>query len=323
MSTSRRDFLVRTASLGSLMPLGAASALAACAWSTGNPTAPAQDGAGPKAPPPPPFRISLAQWSLHRALQSGAMSNLDFPVVAAKDYDLHCVEYVNSFFKDKARDAKYLAELNLRCKDHGVTNHLIMCDGEGALGASKKEERLQAVENHKRWVDAAKTLGCATIRVNAGGDGTREEHQSQAAEGLVLLANYADPLGINVIVENHGGNTSDGAWLAGVMKQAAHPRVGTLPDFGNFHLGEGKTYDRYQGVQELMPFAKAVSAKSHDFDAQGNETATDYERMLGIVLAAGFHGWIGIEYEGERLSEKEGILATRALLVRMREKFSK
>ncbi|HUR29359.1 MAG TPA: sugar phosphate isomerase/epimerase family protein [Planctomycetota bacterium] len=307
MRHTRRDFLLHTAQLGAVAAF--------------LPHAGAQ--APPKsAPVKPLFEISLAEWSLHQALQSGAIKNLDFPVLAAKEYDIRCVEYVNSFFKESARDEKYLAELNLRCRDNGVTNHLIMCDGEGALGASKKEERAQAVENHKRWVDAAKTLGCKTIRVNAAGDGTREEHQSQAAEGLVALAQYADPLDINVIVENHGGFTSDGAWLAGVMKKAAHPRVGTLPDFGNFDLGDGKKYDRYKGIEELMPFAKAVSAKSYDFDAKGDETTIDYEKMLKLVLAAGFHSWIGIEYEGSRLSEKEGILATKALLLRLREKLA-
>ncbi len=311
MSQTRRNFLLLTAQIGALTAI----LPRAFAQSPG-----AQAETAPKAKPL--FEISLAQWSLHRALQSGAMTNLDFPVVAAKDYDIRCVEYVNSFFKESARDMKYLAELKLRCKDNGVVNHLIMCDGEGALGAASKEERTTAVENHKRWVDAAKILGCVSIRVNASGDGTREEHQSQAADGLVQLATYSDPLGINVIVENHGGNSSDGAWLAGVMKKAAHPRVGTLPDFGNFNLGNGEVYDRYKGTRELMPFAKAVSAKSHDFDEHGNETTIDFERMLQIVLGAGFHSWIGIEYEGSRLSEKEGILATKALLLRLRAKLA-
>ncbi len=316
MSQTRRDFLFKTAQIGVV-----AAMLPAAQGQT--PAAPAAAGAKQvSAPKPPLFEISLAEWSLHQALQAGTIKNLDFPVLAAKEYDIHCVEYVNSFFKDSARDAKYLAELNLRCKDNGVTNHLIMCDGEGALGASKKEERAQAVENHKRWVDAAKTLGCKTIRVNASGDGTREEHQAQAADGLVQLATYADPLGINVIVENHGGVTSDGSWLAGVMKKAAHPRVGTLPDFGNFNLGDGKQYDRYKGTAELMPYAKAVSAKSFDFDEQGNETTIDYEKMLKIVLAANYHSWLGIEYEGSRLSEKDGILATKALLLRLRAKLA-
>ena len=316
MSHTRRDFLLHTVQLGAL------TAMLPPALGQ-EPTKPAPGGAKP-APAAKSllFEISLAEWSLHEALQAGTITNLDFPVLAAKDYDIRCVEYVNSFFKESAHDEKYLRELNQRCHDNGVTNHLIMCDGEGSLGASKKTERAQAVENHKRWVDAAKTLGCKTIRVNAHGDGTREEHQAQAADGLVQLAQYADPLGINVIVENHGGVTSDGSWLAGVMKKANHPRVGTLPDFGNFNMGDGKQYDRYQGVAEMMPYAKAVSAKTYDFDEQGNETTIDYEKMLKLVLAAGYHSWLGIEYEGSRLSEKEGILATKALLLRLRTKLA-
>jgi sugar phosphate isomerase/epimerase len=197
-----------------------------------------------------------------------------------------------------------------------------MCDGEGSLAAAKEAERATAVDNHKKWADAAKALGCRTIRVNAHGDGEREAQIGQAADGLVKLAQYADTLGLNVIVENHGGFTSDGSWLAAVMKKANHPRVGTLPDFGNFNLGDGKQYDRYKGVEELMPFAKAVSAKSFDFDAAGNETTIDYERMLKIVLAAGYHSWLGIEFEGERLSEKDGILRTKELLVRLQSKLA-
>jgi sugar phosphate isomerase/epimerase len=310
MSQTRRDFLLRTAQLGAMTAI--------------LPQALAQEPAKPAAGAAKPvlFELSLAEWSLHQALQAKTITNLDFPVLAAKDYGIRVVEYVNSFFKESAHDEKYLAELNLRCKDNGVTNHLIMCDGEGSLAASKKEERAQAVTNHKRWADAAKTLGCRTIRVNVYGDGSRDEQQSQAADGLVQLAEYAGPLGLNVIVENHGGITSDGSWMAGVMKKANNPRIGTLPDFGNFNMGEGKQYDRYQGVTEMMPYAKAVSAKSYDFDDKGNETTIDYEKMLKIVLAAGYHSWLGIEYEGSRLSEKEGILATKALLLRLREKLA-
>jgi sugar phosphate isomerase/epimerase len=204
--------------------------------------------------------------------------------------------------------------MNRRAKDHGVYQHLIMCDGEGQIGDPDAAKRTQAVENHYRWVEAAKTLGCAHIRVNAASAGSFEEQQRLAADGLRRLAEFADPHGINVIVENHGGLSSNGQWLAGVMKLAAHPRVGTLPDFGNFH-----DYDRYQGVADLMPFAKAVSAKSHDFDADGNETRTDYARMMRIVLDAGFHSWVGIEYEGDRLPEREGIAATKRLLERVRD----
>ena len=263
--------------------------------------------------PEPPFKISLAQWSLHRALQSGQLDHLDFAKVARREFDLDAIEYVNTFFKDKATDAAYLAEMNRRAKDHGVYQHLIMIDVEGDLGDPDPALRHKAVENHRRWVDAAAILGCATIRVNAESKGSFEEQQKLAADGLRALAEYGDSRSINVIVENHGGLSSNGAWLAGVMKLVDHPRCGTLPDFGNF-----TSYDRYQGVTEMMPYAKAVSAKSFDFDAQGEETTIDFRRMLGIVTAAGFHGWIGIEYEGQRLGEREGIAKTKALLTRIR-----
>jgi sugar phosphate isomerase/epimerase len=268
--------------------------------------------------PAPLFRISLAEWSFHKALQGKQMDNLDFARVAKQEFGIEAIEYVNVFFKDKSRDAKYLAELNRRASGEGVYQHLIMIDGEGDLGDPDAAKRAEAVANHVRWVEAAKTLGCATIRVNAGSKGTPEEQQKLVADGLRTLCEKADPVGINVIVENHGGLSSHGDWLAGVMRLVHHPRVGTLPDFGNFY-----EYDRYQGVAEMMPFAKAVSAKSHDFDAQGNETTKDYRRLLKIVLDAGFHGWIGIEYEGDRLPERDGVRATLRLLEKVRAEFEK
>jgi sugar phosphate isomerase/epimerase len=291
---NRREFLIS----------GAASAAGVLA---------AQLPAVARAAPAAPFKISLAQWSLHRALRAGELDNLGFAQVARKEFGIEAIEYVNAFFKDKAKDAAYLAEMNRRAKDHGVYQHLIMCDGEGNLGDPDAAKRTQAVENHYRWVEAARTLGCAHIRVNAASAGAFDEQQRLAADGLRRLCEFADPHGINVIVENHGGLSSNGQWLAGVMKLVAHPRVGTLPDFGNFY-----DYDRYQGVADLMPYAKAVSAKSHDFDEAGNETRTDYARMMRIVLDAGFHSWVGIEYEGDRLSEREGIAATQRLLERFR-----
>lgn len=260
-----------------------------------------------------PFKISLAQWSLHTALQTRQLDHLDFAKVARAEFDLGAIEYVNSFFKDKAGDAAYLAEMNRRAMDYGVYQHLIMCDGEGDLGDPDSARRTEAVENHYKWVDAAKVLGCATIRVNAASKGTPEEQQKLAADGLHRLTEYGAKQDINVIVENHGGLSSHGDWLAGVMKLVNHPRCGTLPDFGNFY-----EYDRYQGVAEMMPFAKAVSAKSHDFDEKGEETTKDYRRLLKIVMAANFHSWIGIEYEGSRLSEREGIAKTKALLETIR-----
>lgn len=264
------------------------------------------------------FEISLAEWSLHRALQARELDNLDFARVAREEFDIAAIEYVNSFFKDKATDAAYLAELNRRAADHGVYQHLIMCDGEGRLGDPDETARLGAVRNHHRWIDAARTLGCATIRVNAASEGTWDEQAKRAADGLRRLCEYGERLGINVIVENHGGLSSNAKWLAHVMRLVDHPRCGTLPDFGNFNIGNGETYDRYLGVAELMPFAKAVSAKTHDFDESGNEAEMDYRRLMKIVLDAGFHSWVGIEYEGARLPEREGIRLTKRLLERVR-----
>ena len=262
-----------------------------------------------------PFKISLAEWSFHRALFANEMTNLDFPV-KTRELGMDGVEYVNQFFKDKAKDEKYLAELKKITKNEGVKNILIMCDGEGMVGDPDKTKRLQTVENHKRWVDAAAYLGCHSIRVNAASQGSYKEQQKLAADGLYMLCEYGDTKKINVIVENHGGLSSNGNWLAGVMEMVDHKRVGTLPDFGNFTLNHetGETFDRYKGVELLMPYAKGVSAKSHDFDENGNETTMDFYRLMKIVKDSDYKGYIDVEYEGSRLSEEEGIIATKKLL---------
>jgi len=312
LDASRREFLKSTAAMG----------LATGAGLMAGPLALAADQAEP------PFRISLAEWSLHRSIRADKLTNLDFPKVAKQEFGIDAVEYVNQFFKTKARDEAYLADLNSRCEGEGVTSLLIMCDGEGRLGDPDKAKRKLAVVNHQKWVGAAKTLGCHSIRVNASSSGSFEEQQKLAAAGLADLGEYADQYGINVLVENHGGLSSHGAWLAGVMKQVGRANVGTLPDFGNFRVGskkndEGKQvddwYDRYQGVEELMPYAKAVSAKSHQFDDDGNETKTDYFRMMKIVLEAGYSGYVGIEWEGGKPDEYEGIRQTKRLLERVRD----
>jgi L-ribulose-5-phosphate 3-epimerase len=255
-----------------------------------------------------PFKISVAEWSFHKAIFGKKMDHLDF-AKTANDLGIGAVEYVNQFFKDKAKDEKYLAEMKKRCDDLGVESLLIMCDGEGRLGDPDEAKRTQAVENHYKWVEAAKFLGCHSIRVNAASAGEYDEQKKLAADGLARLSEFGGKHGLNVIVENHGGLSSNGKWLAEVMKTVDMENCGTLPDFGNFH-----GYDRYQGVEETMPFAKAVSAKSHDFDADGNETRTDYLRMMKIVLDAGYHGWVGIEYEGGKLDETAGVKATLKLL---------
>ncbi len=264
------------------------------------------------------FDISLAEWSLHRALFSGKMDHLDFAKAAKQEYGIEAVEYVNQFFKDKAKDQKYLADMKSRAADQGVKSLLIMIDDEGALGDADTSKRKQAVENHYKWVEAAGFLGCHSIRVNAKSSGSYDEQMERAAEGLRKLTEFGAEHKLNVIVENHGGLSSNGAWLAAVLKKVNHPRCGSLPDFGNFDLGDGKEYDRYRGVAELMPFAKGVSAKSHDFDEQGNETHTDFRRMIKIVMDAGYRGYLGAEYEGDKLSEPEGIRATKKLLEQVR-----
>ncbi len=265
------------------------------------------------------FKISLAQWSLHRTIFDGKLDNLDFAATARNNFGIDGIEYVNQFFKDKAKDESYLAEMKKRAEDNGVNSLLIMVDGEGSLGELEETKRKMAVENHYKWVDAAQYLGCHSIRVNAAGKGTMEEVAKAAAQSLSELSDYASQAGLNVCVENHGGYSSNGEWLAGVMKAVGKSNCGTLPDFGNFCIQRGEDncleeYDRYKGVTELMPFAKAVSAKTHEFGENGQEVHTDYSRMLKIVKDAGYTGYIGIEYEGSGMSEEEGIKATKALM---------
>jgi len=270
----------------------------------------------------PFFTISLAEWSLHKTLFGGQLTNMDFPAKAKNDFGINAVEYVNQFFKDKANDQTYLKELKQRTSDLGVRNVLIMIDGEGHLGDLDAAKRKQAVENHYKWVDAAKFLSCHSIRVNAHGEGSSEDVAKAAVDGLGRLSEYGAKNKIGVIVENHGGYSSNGQWITNVMKQVKNPYCGTLPDFGNFCMtaeyggGEGckEEYDRYKGTQEMMAFAKGVSAKTHDFDENGNETQIDYLRIMKIVKSAGYRGFVGIEYEGSRLSEEEGIRATKKLL---------
>src|SRR5262245_41143127 len=310
-TTSRRDFLATSAALAS------AAAMPQLALAQASKE---------------PFKISLAEWSLHKAINGGQLKNREFARAAKEDYGIEAIEYVNQLWKDggkpwmeTAQDKTYVAELKKRADDLGVKSLLIMCDNPGQLGDSDEAKRQQAVESHYAWVEAAKELGCHSIRVNARSNTrlTPEEQQKLVADGLRKLSEFAAPHGLNVIVENHGGLSSDGQWLTGVMKLVDRKNCGTLPDFGNFRVGEGKEYDRYQGVDELMAFAKAVSAKSHEFDDQGNEIQTDYFKMMDIVVRKhGYHGYCGIEYEGSKLGEPEGIRATKKLLERVRAKLS-
>jgi sugar phosphate isomerase/epimerase len=266
------------------------------------------------------FKISLAEWSLHNALFNGEMTNLDF---AQKSRSLNCegLEYVNAFFKDKAKDISYLNELNSRANSEGQSNVLIMIDGEGNLADSNEKQRIQAIENHFKWVDAAHHMNCHAIRVNLAGGKNKSDAVKASIDSLEKLSNYAASANINILVENHGGFSSDGKWMQSVFSQVNNKNCGTLPDFGNFCIERGANnsckegYDRYLGTSELMPFAKAISAKTYAFDKDGQETTIDYSRMLKMVKDSGYKGFIGIEFEGTGVSETKGIQLTRDLLI--------
>jgi sugar phosphate isomerase/epimerase len=271
------------------------------------------------------FNISLAQWSLHRTLQKGDLDNLDFAKTAKQDFGISAVEYVNQFFMDKAQDADYLKEMKKRADDHGVKSLLIMVDDEGDLGLLDDNLRKTSVENHYKWIEAAHALGCHSIRINAFGDGNKEEVQQAMIQSLGSLTEFGAKENINVLIENHGNYSSDAAWVGEIMRQVNRDNCGTLPDFGNFCLSKKwgstqnndceKAYDRYKGVAEMMPYAKGVSAKSYAFNAEGNETIIDYQKMLEIVKKAGFTGHVGVEFEGNS-AEPKGIMDTKNLLIK-------
>ena len=322
MSLSRRLFLASAtaASAAALLP-GGLGTVASADHHKGH------GGKGKKGMKPArdnatdgkPYKISLAQWSLHRTIRAGELDPIDFPKFARTEFDIGGVEYVNQFFKDKANDEAYLSEMKKRGDDHDVSHVLIMVDGEGRLGDPSGKARKQAVDQHVKWLDAAKFLGCHSIRVNAASEGSWEQQRDHAADGLRRLGEEAEAYGLNVLVENHGGLSSNGEWLASVMKYADHPLVGTLPDFGNFIIDRktGEAFDRYRGLELLMPYAEAVSAKTYGFDGEGNETTIDYPRMMKTVLENDYHSWVGIEWEGNDPGEIEGIKQTKALLERL------
>jgi L-ribulose-5-phosphate 3-epimerase len=283
-------------------------------------------GAGTK----PWFKLSLAEWSFHKALFAGKMDNLDFPRVAKSDFGIEAVEYVNQFFKDKAKDAAFLKEMNTRAKGEGVTQVLIMCDGEGNLGDPDVAKRQTAVENHYKWVEAAKVLGCHTIRVNGYSSGTADEQMKLVADGMRKLVEFADTHAINVVIENHGGFSSNAKWLVQTIKLVNHPRAGTLPDFGNFRIsGPGRntpdakleSYDSYVGVAEMMPLAKGVSVKPRVWDFKGNSSDIDLLRMMKIVVDAGYRGHCGIEH-GPEGNELEGVKKLRQQLETVRDQLA-
>jgi L-ribulose-5-phosphate 3-epimerase len=308
VSMNRRQFLEGSLACGALIAAGGAGDV------------PAKQSGKPEAGKIGEFKISLAEWSLHKALFAHKIDNLDFPKIAKEEYGIEGVEFVNQFFKDKADDSAYLKSLKKRAQDQGVTCVLIMIDGEGDLSDEKEEGRTKAVENHKKWVDAAASLGCHAIRVNTSGKPYTPTDVGPVSEACGLLADYGAKNGIEVIVENHGGPSSNPDALLALMKAVGKPTFGTLPDFGNFPKDATGNYaiDVYDAIARMMPHAKGVSAKSYDFDESGKETKLDYARILKIVTDAGYKGFVGIEYEGSRLGEPEGIRATKKLLESLR-----
>lgn len=297
---SRRSFLRQTAAAGAGVALGTLAAAPARA-----------------AKPEELYRISCTEYSLHRMIGKGELDNLEYAAFVRKTFGLDGVEYWNRPFFTKAEDEKYISEMRKRADYVGVNGTVILIDGEGNLGDADEKKRIDAVERHKKWVVAARKLGCHSIRVNARSTGTYEEQQKLSADGLRRLSEFGKDHECGIIVENHGGYSSNGKWLAGVMEMVNLPNCGTLPDFGNF-----RDYDRYLGVKELMPYAKSVSAKSHEFNEEGEETKTDFLRMMKIVVDAGYHDYVGIEFEGGKVSEVEGVKATQRLLERVREKLA-
>jgi len=317
----RRKFIQNSLSLG----------LGAAALSTLSANTLAESFLSPNLSNSPFFKLSLAQWSLHNAIQKGELDPYDF-AAKAKELGFEGIEYVNQLYTDvtKAKNKgnalkTFIAQSNAQAKQHSVENVLIMIDGEGDLAVPSLSERNKAIENHKIWVETAAAMGCHSIRINLFGERNEQAWKAQSAESMLKLGEFAAPYQVNIIVENHGYLSSNAALVMDMLEEVNRPNCGTLPDFGNFCLerSEGarwggacvKEYDSYKGVEELMPRAFAVSAKSHDFDSQGNETNTDYLRMLKLVKSAGYNGFIGVEYEGGGLSEIEGILATKNLLL--------
>ena len=269
------------------------------------------------------LKISLAQWSLNKSIKNGKLPILDF-AKKARSFDIEGIEFVSGL---DTRDTDILERMSMnslakelikRSDDYGIDNVLFMIDNQGDLASSNKNERFQAIDNHKRWIDLSAEIGCKTMRVNLNGEKDLNKWTKNSVKSLTALNKYNE--NINVVVENHGGLSSSGKYLSNVMSKVKLENCGTLPDFGNFCMNGSpwgnctQMYDRYLGTEELMPYAHAVSAKSYDFDDEGNETSIDYKRMMEIVKRSGYQGYVGIEYEGNRLGEDDGIIATKKLL---------
>ncbi|WP_345274981.1 sugar phosphate isomerase/epimerase family protein [Litoribaculum gwangyangense] len=275
----------------------------------------------------PFFKLSLAQWSLHRTFNDKGVSPFKFAEMA-KDMGFEGIEYVSQIYLDQIKELgfdKVIDSLKVMSDINSITNVLIMVDNEGDIANPDEEARNKAVENHMKWVNAAQKLGCHSIRVNTFGTNDYDVWKVTVVDGLKKLSEYATTKNINILCENHGWLSSDAPKLMEAIKEVNMSNCGTLPDFGNWCIKrkEGAQWgeceeefsDKYKGIQMMLTNAKAVSAKSYDFDDIGNETTLDYPRIISMVKDSGYESFIGVEYEGKRLNEKDGILATKALLL--------
>lgn len=278
-----------------------ASMLGAGAWGLGKPAFASLEDRR--------FQISLNELSLQRAILWGQLDHLDLARAARTQFDIGAVEYLSRFFQQHAKDEKYLMEMNKRAADQNVRQLLIVVDDEGRLGDPNPELRKSAVANHHKWIDAAKALGCHSIKVDTASEGTPDERLGRVAEAVRALCEYAEQQHINVLVGCGEGEAAGAAWLSRVIGQVNHPACGALPTFAGLAASKSN-----EDVAKLIPLAKAISATAHDFNAEGKETAIDFFRIVPVVLAGGYQGYVGIAYQGERLDELEGIRATKALL---------
>lgn len=308
--TSRRSFIKKTA-------LGTAGLTTAAAFPLSLNSCQLNSMALPK--------ISLAQWSLHRAFTEGRLNAENFASIAKNSFNINAVEYVNQFYVKKATNEGFWNQMKSNADNEGVKSLLIMVDDEGLLGDTNLAERKKAIENHYKWIHAAKIMGCHAIRINAFSDGNNpSEIKAALVQGLGSLAMYGKEEGIHILIENHGFHTSDADFMVGIIKDVNNPYLGTLPDFGNWCLNaewgstQGNTctqvYNPYDGVSKFLPYAKGVSAKSYNFNDSGYDTVIDYPKLLKLVKEEAYDGYIGIEYEGTTLGEEAGIRATKTLI---------
>jgi sugar phosphate isomerase/epimerase len=274
------------------------------------------------------FKLSLAQWSLHRYVEEDKKSPFHF-ASQAKEMGFEGLEYVSQLYEHEINKLGFdvvIDSLKILSEKESIQNVLIMVDDEGDLADPDENKRNQAVENHKKWVDAASKLGCHSIRVNTFGTNDPQIWKSTVVDGLRKLSEYAATKNINVLCENHGWLSSNPVELMKAINEVNMENCGTLPDFGNWCVRRAdadekwgdcaEVYpDKYEGTKMMMPSAMAVSAKSYNFDKEGNETTIDFLKMMQIVKDAGYTGFVGVEYEGDVLNESKGIKATKDLLL--------